>query len=350
MTRVRVSAERRYDVHVGVRWQQELNSLIHGRKVVIITSQAQGDLVGEISSMSGDLHHCVIKDGEEGKSAESLLQIIDFLGEKNITRSDLVVGIGGGATTDIAGFAAATWLRGIDWVAIPTTIAGAVDAAIGGKTAANTRHGKNLFGAFYSPISVIVDFSWFESLSDRDFAAGLAEVIKCGFIKDPSILTLLEGQNITSIRGDRSLLEYLILKAVSVKASVVSHDFRENGLREILNYGHTLGHAIERASGYSMRHGECVSIGLVFAAELAHARGLIDSTLVERHRNLLSALSLPTAYQRSKWDELLGLMARDKKARGEVKRFVLLNGLAQPILVKDISSDELISVYERVSS
>lgn len=350
MTRIRVRAERTYDVQVGVPWQEEVRALTLGRKVVLISSGAQSGSIGDISSLGSDIHHCIIKDGEEGKSTESLLHIIDFLGEKKVTRSDLIVAIGGGAVTDIAGFAAATWLRGIDWIAIPTTVAGAVDAAIGGKTAANTRHGKNLFGAFHSPISVIVDFEWFASLDDRDFAAGLVEVIKCGFIRDPSILSLLEGRDLPSVRADRSRLEYLVLKAVAVKASVVSNDFREGGVREILNYGHTLGHAIESSSGYSMRHGECISIGLIFAAELAHSRGLIDSALVHRHRDLLSSLSLPIAYQRSKWEELLLLMSHDKKARGEVKRFVLLHGLAEPKVVENFTSDELRAVYEKVSS
>ena len=349
MSRVRVNSERTYDVFIGARWFDELAIFTANRlRVAVIHSQNQRDEVHE--KVSGDKYSFIeIPDGELGKTPEVLLKIIHRLGELGFTRSDLIVGIGGGAVTDISGFAAATWLRGIDWISIPTTIAGAVDAAIGGKTGCNTEHGKNLFGAFHSPIGVLVDLDWFTSLTDRDFSAGLAEVIKCGFIKDPSILELMAGKKLEEVRTNKILLEYLIRKAVSVKAEVVSQDFRESEGREILNYGHTFGHAIEKLSNYEIRHGEAVSIGLIFAAELAFSRGLISEDIVQSHRNFLQSLNLPITYPGGKWSQIEPLLAIDKKSRGKQVRFVALTGLGTTSRIEDSTSDELKAIYERVA-
>lgn len=351
MARIIINAEHQYDVVVGAQWRDDITPFLTNRtKVAFITSVENRDLIGEMPKSANQSIHIEIADGENGKSLASYLDLLRRLGEAGLTRSDLIVGIGGGAVTDVAGFAAATWLRGIDWISIPTTIAGAVDAAIGGKTGVNTEHGKNLVGSFHSPRAVLIDLSWFSHLSDRDFAAGLSEVIKCGFISDASILDLLEGKDLETVRRDTSLVEYLILKAIRVKAGVVSRDFKESGEREILNYGHTLGHAIERSSGYSMRHGECVAIGMVFAAELAHSRGLINEELVERHRRILTSMHLPIAYQRQRWNEIEPLLLMDKKVRGRTLRFVLLDGLGSTTRLPVESSDELLEIYERVSS
>ena len=348
MSRVRVNAEHEYDVIFTHSWSDELSTLISQRtRVGIVHSVEQRDVV------RNRVNHdkCIfieVDDGEEGKTPESLLKIISTLGNEGFTRSDLIVGIGGGAVTDIAGFAAATWLRGVDWISIPTTIAGAVDAAIGGKTGANTEHGKTLFGAFHSPIAVLIDLSWFETLSDRDYSAGLAEVVKCGFIKDPSILELMAGKSLKEIRSNHVTVEYLIRKSVTVKAAVVSQDFRESGEREILNYGHTFGHAIEKLSRYELRHGEAVSIGLVFAAELSYSRGLIDADLLESHRRFLSALGLPTNFTSGRWSEIEPLLFLDKKSRGNKLRFVSLTGLGSTSRIEDLTSDELEAIYEKV--
>lgn len=351
MSRIRVNSERSYDVVIAPDWRSELAHLVTGRsKVAVITSSANRSLVYPLPDISAEVVEIEVADGEAGKSLQSLLAITDALGKAGVTRSDLVVGIGGGAVTDIAGLAAATWLRGIDWIAIPTTVAGAVDAAIGGKTGANTDYGKNLFGVFHSPLAVVVDLAWFNSLSDRDFAAGLAEVIKCGFIRDASILELIKGKMLADIRGNRALVEYLVMKAIRVKAEVVSRDFRESSEREILNYGHTLGHAIEKSCEYSLRHGECVAIGMVFAAELAFSQDLISQELLDLHRSFLSSLNLPIAYPAQKWRELEPLLYSDKKTRGQVLRFVVLTGLAATSRVEGITSDELHKIYEKVSS
>jgi 3-dehydroquinate synthase len=266
------------------------------------------------------------------------------------TRSDLIVGIGGGAVTDIAGFAAATYLRGIDWVAVPTSVAGAVDAAIGGKTGANLDYGKNMIGSFYSPIAVLIDLSWFATLSDRDFAAGLAEVIKCGFIRDEEILKRIQGQNLSSIRSSHELVEDLIYRSVAIKASVVGNDFKEGFEREILNYGHTFGHAVEQHSKYSLKHGECVSIGMAYMAHLQLSLGLITEEVHQLHFSILQGVGLPTAYKDGDWPELRAFMSRDKKSRGHSVRFVVISKIGITDRLSDVAPGELLSAYEKVCS
>jgi len=251
---------------------------------------------------------------------------------------------------DLAGFAASNWLRGIDWIAVPTSLAGMVDASVGGKTGINSDYGKNLIGAFHSPISVIVDIDFLLTLSPRDLSAGMAEVIKCGFISDPEILNLSAKYSTQDLFGNHSLLEDLIFRAVAVKASVVSTDFKESYAREALNYGHTLGHAIEKHSKYQLRHGEAVAIGMVFVAELAAARGLIDTTAVALHRDLLSRFNLPTTFDRQAWSRLLPMLSLDKKSRGNMLRFVVLDGIGSTIRLEDLSSDELDAAYEMIAS
>jgi 3-dehydroquinate synthase len=229
-------------------------------------------------------------------------------------------------------------MRGLQWVAVPTSLAGMVDAAIGGKTGINLVGGKNLAGAFHSPSKVIVDESFLSTLSERDVKAGLAEVAKCGFIADSEILSIIT-------RGWRENMSELIKRAITVKARVVSSDFRESFEREILNYGHTLGHAIERHSRYELRHGECVSIGLVYAAHVsAHFSGLTSSG-VQLHKSTLEALDLPTTYSSSAWTELLELMLRDKKSRSAL-RFVTLSEIGKPARAENPDVKILQSIYE----
>jgi 3-dehydroquinate synthase len=225
-----------------------------------------------------------------------------------------------------------------------------VDASVGGKTGINSDYGKNLIGAFHSPRCVIADFDFLKTLSSRDFSAGMAEVIKCGFISDPEILRIAETIDSKSpLENSAELLE-LISRAIAVKADVVSSDFKESFAREALNYGHTLGHAIEIYSKYQLRHGEAVAIGMVFVAELAFARGLIDVTVLELHRKLLSRFDLPITFQRDAWQKLAPLLALDKKARGTKIRFVVLDGIGATVRLDDLSSSELDSAYERISS
>jgi 3-dehydroquinate synthase len=306
--------------------------------------------IGNLEAGDCEFLYCIIPDGEEGKSPEVLLKLWNWLAAAGFTRSDLVVGIGGGAITDIAGFAAATYLRGIDWIAIPTSVAGSVDAAIGGKTGANLDYGKNLVGSFHSPRTVLIDHSWFATLSDRDFAAGLAEVVKCGFIRDGHILKLLQNKKLQDVRRDEELVLELIERAVQVKADVVGGDFKESFDREILNYGHTFGHAVEKHAKYSLRHGECVSIGMAFMAHLQSDLGLISDEVRDLHLSLLTELNLPVTYSSGDWPKLRALMSMDKKSRGNTLRFVTISEIGKTDRIADVAQGHLLSAYEKVCS
>jgi 3-dehydroquinate synthase len=351
MSLIEVNAEHSYLVEVGVDWFTALQSASKERqRVALIISEVFVDRIKDLDLGDCEVFVFTISDGEAGKSTHSLLNIWNWLGAAGFTRSDLIVGIGGGAVTDFAGFAAATWLRGIDWIAIPTTVAGAVDAAIGGKTAVNSDYGKNLIGSFHSPQRVVIDLTWFASLSDRDFAAGLAEVVKAGFISDGKILELIRGNDIASIRSNTGLVQELIERSVKVKAEVVSLDFKESFAREALNYGHTLGHAIELDCHYELRHGECVSIGMAFMAQLQLDLGLISKDLADDHLKILGDLNLPTTYKRESWPKLLTHMSVDKKARGKTLRFVTISQIGKTDRLVNPDPQILYTAFEKVSA
>jgi 3-dehydroquinate synthase len=348
---ISVSADRTYDVIVDCNWREALTPLLSERgQVAIIVSEAMADHITDLPDTDAQLHIFTVPDSEAGKSFASFQKLLDWLGAAGFTRNDLVVAVGGGAVTDLSGFVASSWLRGIDWVAVPTTLAAMVDAAVGGKTGINSEYGKNLIGSFYSPISVLVDTSWLDSLSDRDFAAGLAEVIKSGFIADRKIVDLLIDKDLTNVRHDKSLTLELITRTVAVKAKVVSGDFRESFDREILNYGHTLGHAIELQSRYSLRHGECVSIGLVFAANLANQVGILSDELTNLHGQILAKLSLPVTYDAKYWPELRAAMSIDKKSRSGTLRFVAISEIGKTLRIEAPSESDLLAAYERLCS
>ena len=348
---ITVSAEQKYDVLIGCDWRVELSSLASAHtRCAVVTTESMKTAIGNLEAGDCEFLYCIIPDGEEGKSPEMLLKLWNWLAAAGFTRSDLVVGIGGGAITDIAGFAAATYLRGIDWIAIPTSVAGSVDAAIGGKTGANLDYGKNLVGSFHSPRTVLIDHSWFATLSDRDFAAGLAEVVKCGFIRDGHILKLLQNKNLQDVRRDQELVLELIERAVQVKADVVGGDFKESFDREILNYGHTFGHAVEKHAKYSLRHGECVSIGMAFMAHLQSDLGLISDEVRDLHLSLLTELNLPVTYSSGDWPELRALMSMDKKSRGNTLRFVTISEIGKTDRIADVAQGHLLSAYEKVCS
>ena len=351
MKSISVTAERDYTVSIGNPWVSSLVPLIQSRtRVAVIVSSGFSPDLSSLQELDCDVHVFAVADGEDAKNPSTLLTLWNWLGAAGFTRSDVIVGIGGGAITDLSGFAAATWLRGIDWIVVPTSLAGMVDASVGGKTGINSDYGKNLIGSFHSPISVIVDVDFLQTLSLRDISAGMAEVIKCGFIADPEILKLSSGCTAQTLLSDRELLIDLIYRAVRVKATVVSNDFKESFAREALNYGHTLGHAIEIHAKYQLRHGEAVSIGMVFVAELAAARGLIDTSTVALHRDLLTRYGLPTTYERETWSKLAPLLALDKKARGKILRFVVLDGIGSTVRLEDVSSAELDAAYEMITS
>ena len=266
---------RPYQVVVGVGVLSELPGLVpgHARTVVVIHAEGLSEIArpacGALTAAGFRVRAEPVPDGEGAKTVDVAAGLWSRLAKHGATRSDCVVGIGGGAVTDLAGFVAATWLRGVAAVLVPTTLLGMADAAVGGKTAIDIPEGKNLVGAFHSPAGVLADLVTLETLPSEDYVSGLAEVIKAGFIADPVILDLVkadpEGAAVPHGVHARELIE----RAIAVKAEVVSKDVNEQGLREILNYGHTLGHAIERVEGYRFRHGNAVAIGMVYVAELA---------------------------------------------------------------------------------
>jgi 3-dehydroquinate synthase len=267
-----------------------------------------------------------------------------------VTRSDAIAAVGGGAATDLAGFVAATWLRGIRLVLVPTTLLAITDAAIGGKTAVNIPEGKNLVGAFHPPAGVLADLAVLESLPAPEYVSGLAEIIKAGFIADPVILDLIEEDPAGAVVPHGRHARELVERAVRMKAEVVSQDLREAGRREMLNYGHTLGHAIERVEGYRIRHGEAVAIGMVYAAELARLAGRLDAETARRHHRVLAAAGLPTTFLPGAWPALREAMTVDKKSRGARQRFVVLEGPARPAILADPPEELLARAYQEVVS
>ncbi len=351
MNKILVSADREYKVVIDIDWQKVLEPyLVNRGQVAVIVSEAMRDRIIGLPETEAQIHIFTVPDSEAGKSFETYQKVLDWLGAAGFTRNDLIVAVGGGAVTDLSGFVASSWLRGIDWVAVPTTLAAMVDAAVGGKTGINSEYGKNLIGSFYSPISVLVDLSWLETLSDRDFAAGLAEVLKSGFIVDGQIVELLKGKELAEIRADATLTLELISRTVAVKAKVVSGDFKESFDREILNYGHTLGHAIELHSRYALRHGECVSIGLVFAANLAKQIGILSDEVTSLHQEILGNLGLPVTYESHHWPELRANMAIDKKSRSGTLRLVAISEIGKTLRIEGPSESDLLAAYERLSS
>ena len=332
---IEVKVDPPYPVIIGTGLLGELEELLAARHRVAILHQPAMTETAEVvrnrlADKGIDAHRIEIPDAEAGKDLPVVAFIWEVLGRIGIDRKDAIVSIGGGAATDVAGFAAATWLRGVDIVHVPTTLLGMVDAAVGGKTGINTEAGKNLVGAFHQPAAVLVDLNTLSTLPANELVAGMAEIVKAGFIADPVILDLIEADPQAAVDPSGEVLPELIRRAIAVKAAVVAADEKESALREILNYGHTLAHAIERRERYQWRHGAAVSVGLVFAAELARLAGRLDDATVARHRDILTSLGLPVSYDADALPQLMESMAGDKKTRSGVLRFVVLDGLAKP--------------------
>ncbi|MFB4288072.1 3-dehydroquinate synthase [Nonomuraea sp. ATR24] len=355
VTRIAVRGDSPYEVVVGTGVLGELPGLFRPgvRTVAVIHPESLPEIsrpvCAALSDAGFDVVALPVPDGEQAKTVEVAAQLWSALGRHGVTRSDAVVGVGGGATTDLAGFVAGTWLRGVQVVLVPTTLLAMVDAAVGGKNGIDTPEGKNLVGTFLPPAGVLCDLATLPSMPRADYVAGLAEIIKGGFIADPRILELIEDDPDAATRPEGGHTRELIERKIQVKADVVGADLREAGLREILNYGHTLAHAIERAESYRMRHGEAVAIGMVFAAELSRLDGRVGPDLVERTRAILTSVGLPTAYPADAWPRLRDHMRLDKKNRGAKQRFVVLDGLARPGRLEDPPEELLEAAYRAVA-
>ena len=290
-----------------------------------------------------------VPDAEAAKRIEVAAFCWQIMGQTDFARTDVIIGLGGGATTDLAGFVAATWLRGVRVIQIPTTVLGMVDASIGGKTGINTAEGKNLVGAFWAPAAVLVDLDLLDTLGRNEILAGSAEIVKAGFIAEPEILDIYEADVERTVDPTTPEFRRLLELAIGMKAGVVSADFREAGQREFLNYGHTLGHAIEHAERYAWRHGAAVSVGMVFAAELSRLAGRLDDEAVDRHRRILASLSLPISYPVGRWKTLLATMQRDKKTRAGHLRFIVLDRIGKPSVLTAPDESLLFAAYQELA-
>ena len=348
------SASHPYDVHVAGNALDLLpDALGDATRVALIHPPTLGDIAHRVAGLVGERQvlRIEVPDAEAAKTPDVLARCWNELADAGFTRNDLVIGLGGGTTTDLAGFVAATWLRGVAYVGVPTSVLGMVDAAVGGKTGINLNAGKNLVGAFYEPRAVFCDLSLLAGLPATEVRSGLAEVIKCGFIADARILELAAADlgdtaDVTSIR-----FAELVRRAIAVKAEVVAADFTERTSigdqvgREALNYGHTLGHAIEAREAFTMRHGPAISIGMCFMAEVSRRLLGLGDDLVDMHRELLGGLGLPLSYDPGAWTELRALMSLDKKARGARLRLVGLSAQGRPAIIADPDEGALQAAY-----
>jgi 3-dehydroquinate synthase len=354
-TRIAVSGERPYEVVVGAGVQDELASLVgpDARTVVLVCAAGLTAIARPVCEVLAEAGYQVrvetVPDGEAAKEISVAAGLWSRLAAAGVGRTDAIVAVGGGAVTDLAGFVAATWLRGVRIVLVPTTLLGMTDAAIGGKTAINTADGKNLVGAFHPPAGVLADLTTLATLPPAEYVSGLAEVIKAGFIADPVILDLIESDPAAAAKPGGPHERELIERAIAMKAAVVSADLREAGQREMLNYGHTLGHAIERAEDYSIRHGEAVAIGMCFAASVGRLAGRLDAATAARHQQILAAVGLPVRYRAETWPRLRAAMAVDKKTRAARLRLVVLDGLARPGILQDPDEGLLAQAFAEVS-
>lgn len=346
-----------YDVHIGRGVLNRLPDLVgDAMRVAVIHPEPLTMLARTVAAqLDRQITMIPVPDAEAAKTAEVLTRCWDTLAGAGFTRSDLVIGIGGGTTTDLAGFVAASWLRGVGYISIPTSVLAMVDAAVGGKTGINLDAGKNLVGAFYEPLAVLCDLSLLDTLPERDVRAGMAEVIKCGFIADTRILELAREDLTDAADTTSDRFAELVTRAVQVKATVVAADFREstsqgaNVGREALNYGHTLGHAIEAHAGYTWRHGDAISVGMAWCSRVSRQLLGLDHETVVMHDDLLGGLGLPLRYEQSAWEDLRRIMSLDKKARGATLRIVGITEFGKPVIIDGPDEGALEAAYRELS-
>jgi len=342
-------SDRKYPIYIGesiLTDQQLINKHITSSQVLIVTSERIAPLyLKRIEDCLEKLDHdvLILPDGESTKSLDSLNQIITRLMEKKYSRTCILIALGGGVIGDLTGFAAACYQRGVKFIQIPTTLLAQVDSSVGGKTAVNHPLGKNMIGAFYQPCAVFADTNVLSTLPEREFAAGLAEVIKYGLIRDKDFHDWLEKNIESVIKRDSEALSYIIERSCINKAEVVALDERESGVRATLNLGHTFGHAIETALSYKdWLHGEAVGCGMLMAADLSMRLGLIDQEQVDRIKSLLERANLPTKIPKGiNLKQMLENMKVDKKSRDGVLYLVLLNDIGEAVVTSNYTEQAL---------
>jgi 3-dehydroquinate synthase len=339
--RVDLGDERSYDVVIGRAAADEL-AAIDARTVVVLYDVAVESLARQVIAAFGSRVALArgLTAGEDVKSWAVAGELFDWLAEAHIDRDAVLIVIGGGTVTDLGGFVAATFLRGLRWCAIPTTLLAAVDAAVGGKTAINLKAGKNLVGVFHHPSLVAIDPAVFATLDPRDVAAGVGEALKTALVADPELFTYLEANMARALAADPEVLAVTVAHCVAAKALVVAGDERERddsgaGGRAILNFGHTVGHALEKTCGYgTLRHGEAVVLGMRAALALSRERGLAPK-LADRIAALVDAI--PTPHPDASPEAVISATASDKKRKAGKVRFILIRDIAQPYIVDDVS-------------
>ncbi len=324
-----------------------------GPQVVLVTDKRVGDiyavaLLGSLQRAAFETLEYRIEPGEASKSLDVFASVQQFLADHTVARDAVVVALGGGVVSDLAGFAAATWMRGVRFAICPTTMEADVDASVGGKTGVNLPGGKNLVGAFHQPILVAVDPTCLKTLEPRDIRAGLAESIKHALISSEAFLTWHESNVDAILALDEALTAELILRNLRIKASIVEEDALERtGRRALLNFGHTIGHAIEACCGFMLRHGECVSLGTVAACRLSHTLGLFEQSAVERVEAILKNFGLPTQLaDRIDAERIMLSIRNDKKIQGAALRFVLLESIGKPVILSDVPEQQVREAYE----
>ena len=336
-----------YDIFVKSGLIKETGKLVKnilkGSRALIVTDDIVNKLYTDTVKESLEKENiitsvCVLKNGETNKTIESINDIYYYLAKNELSRKDIIIALGGGVVGDMSGYAAATWMRGIDFVQIPTTLLACVDSSVGGKTGINIKEGKNLVGAFHSPKLVIIDSNTLSSLPKREFNAGMAEVIKHAFLFDEALLEMIE-----SISNDDLNMDFILKRNCELKAHIVEIDYREQKERMFLNFGHTIGHSVENAAGYGvLLHGEAVSIGMVFAIEYGIKKGITkDSGILVRAKNVLTKFSLPITIPNN--INLKDAVKLDKKRNNDKINFVFLENICRPFVekvnIEDIIND-----------
>jgi 3-dehydroquinate synthase len=324
-----------------------ISTQLDGRKIMIVTNEVVAPLyLDEVKALftGHQVHHCVVGDGEQHKSTASWLHILDELARHRFNRSDLLVSLGGGIVCDMTGFAAASWMRGIDFIQIPTTLLSQIDASVGGKTGVNHPAGKNLIGAFHQPLAVLVNVRTLKTLPIREFNAGIGEAVKYAGINQPQLYTWLDSHQQAIRDHHMDTLADLIAQCCRFKTEVVEADEKEQGQRALLNLGHTFGHAIETATDYHYLHGEAVAIGMVMAAELSARLAYCGDDIRKMLENLLQAFDLPIKLgQTVPAKDLLQLMKADKKVINDRHRLILMKGLGQAFIAEGITDDDIMA-------
>jgi len=353
------TATQRYPIFVGYgslgRLGEELKKVSSSRVAVVISdgnvSRLYGDRVREISKAAGfAVNSFVVPPGEESKSINTAMDIYNFLIKKRVERDDILIALGGGMIGDLAGFVAATYLRGIPWAQVPTSLVAMVDASIGGKVAVNHHEGKNLIGAFYQPNFVLADTQTLATLPKRELTSGWAEVVKYGMILDKEFFEFLESNAGRLMKLEQDVVSKAIIRSASLKAQVVSQDEKERGQRIILNYGHTIAHGLEAATRYShFLHGEAVAIGMMGAAKLSQKSGILPPDVVKRQQSLLQKFGLPTSFSSTGLAEIAEAMEVDKKTRAKKIRWVLLEDIGKTAIRANVPQQDVMAVLEELS-